>query len=768
MDEESARLALWVGCLPYSFPEHELPVCLVLTNFNMFLFHIIQSGCQVKDLHQVLHCFYSMPIHALKHVVIGLYDQGFRLEVRNDGSRGTFTFLTRDSEKTRVFLETLHEMLGESREDENSLLNSRVSFESKSSTLPSFSYPDEQNLSKLKESLSGAVQDDSVKEEDLLMYSIVREFPESVLSNQHEDGILTKRLRSLIVMNSKIFLCDEDHVHWPLPTFVRAQPSTPQWVVSRWQEINKIIGIDVFDLENASEFVGSFGLSLIFDDEDLVSEEVESMASTQARGSICWNMIFRAVDEREQLLRSLAQVWKDQFEADLNVTHSKPRSLITPPGEDSADLSGFQDPTAKPNTPVGTPAEASFKKSHRRVGSDNLPLFKASTLDCLESLMTLDRKTLDKYFNKLIAQKPEGEDEKLLHVLWTGCTPYLFPDKEVQVCVLLSNLFIYILADRGGKELISKKKTVKLGPSHKDLTKCICYNYIPTATLHQICVGLFDQTVRVEGKNKEETFTFITRDFNLTNAFLECLNAVLSSNHSESSSTSKQDSNTSSTASIYDRQISDQTGEMWHKPESLLLEKGVKFVYPSDDSLEILKDTIAKFSQESDLCSSIFDVTILVYLLVFHETSAGVEEPRTLIIMDQSLCLCIEDHVHYPLTLFATGLPDIPQYKIWDVRDVETLSRIEFTDFNSCDFTLVFSPSAPECEKNSDDFESASMGELCVITHYTPEEISETTWKIIAPTYEEKEKSLSLICRLWSDIRGEALPVMKGGDKNTS
>lgn len=758
VNEESVSMVLWVGCLPYLFPEHELPVCLVLTDINIFLFHICQDSSEhiksppsSRDVHKILHCFYSMSVRALKQVVIGLYDQGFRLEVRNDGPRGTFTFLTRDPEKTSIFLEKLYEALGESSDDENSLMYRRVSFDSRSSSVPSFIYPDEVKLAKLTENLSLALNDESLKNEVFLMYSIVRELPDDSLSDVREDGILTKRLRSLIVMKTKIFLCDEDHVHWPLPSFVRTKPSTPQWVVSKSRELNTIIGIEVFDLLNTNEFMGSYGLSLIFDDDDEVSEEVESMA-TKTPSSVSWNLIFRAVDEREQLQRSLAQVWKDNFEADLKVTHNKPRSLPPPPEKDCKE---YSDSFSSTSSPLGTPVESRVRKTHKRMGSDGLPLFKASTPDCLTTLMNLDRKALDGYFNKALAQRTDDQDEKLVHVLWTGCTPYLFPSKEIQVCVLLSNLFIYILADKADERLISKKKTVKVRGRERE--QGISYTFIPTLSLHQVCVGLFDQTVRIEGATKEDTFTLITRDFNITNAFLECLNAVLSSH---SKSLTRDDS--SSNNSIYDSHSSDKTS--WPRSEFLHSESGVKFVYPSDDSLEILKDTIAKFSQDSDLCSSIYDVTILVYLLVFHESEVGLEEPRTLIIMDTALCLCIEDHAKYPLALFATGLPDHSQYQVWDVRDIETISRIEFSDFNSCDFTVVFSPSAPECDKDSEDFDSASMGELCVITHYTPEEVTESTWKIIAPTYEEKEKSLSLICKLWSDLRGEKLPVVKGKD----
>ena len=59
-------------------------------------------------------------------------------------------------------------------------------------------------------------------------------------------------------------------------------------------------------------------------------------------------------------------------------------------------------------------------------------------------------------------------------------------------------------------------------------------------------------------------------------------------------------------------------------------------------------------------------------------------------------------------------------------------------------------------------FDSASLGDLCVITHHIGNsEKSDICWRIVAQTYEEKEKALGLICKLWADFHGGALPVMK-------
>ena len=682
-----------------------------------------------------------------------MYDQGFRMEVKLDGPRGTFTVLTRDADKTDKFLGTLRDVLGDPLNEEQSPVP-RVRRQFSSGSLPKLTFPDEEKIQKLRAELGNSGTAPPTDDQYLLMYSIVREIPESVSFSVQESGNLTKILRSLIVTNSQIFLCDEDHVHWPLPSFVRAPPSTPQWVVTKSQPISKIIGLDLFELGGkVCELFGVYGLSLIFEQEESVM--------TPAGEQNCWHLIFRAADERMQLQRSLSQVWKDNFQADLKITNSKSKSFLV--SRDDKDPKGFLESTSSvgpQHTPVGTPVDP--KMTHRRVGSDNLPILKPIMLNSLESLVALDRKVLDKFFRKCISQKHQDKEETLLHVMWTGCTPYLFPSQEFQVCVLLSNLYVYILADKEHKSSINKRKGVELRnwKGFEDAKTTICFNFIPITKLRQVCVGLFDQTLRLETELKEDTFTFITRDFNLTSTFLERLNAILSSKHSGVPKPPRADT---LTTSIYDSQsIADDDPSAYTKADYQHTNSGVRFIYPNDDTLEILKDAIAEFSRRSVDCTQLEDVVILVYLLVFHETETKAEEPRTLVIMDKSLCLCTEDHVNYPLPLFATGLPDNQQYNVQDLRDIKSLSRVEFSDFNSCDFRLIFSPTRHGDEDAPDGFESASMGELCVITHQvsSPED-PVICWRIVAQTYEEKEKALSLICKLWADIHGGALPVMK-------
>ena len=687
-------------------------------------------------------------------MVFGLYDQSFRMEVKLEGPRGTFTVLTRDATKTDNFFGTLRDVLGEPLNEEEQFRGPRFRRQFSSSSLPKLIFPDEERIERLKSELSKCATILSSNGQDLLMYSIVREIPESNSVSAQDNGDLAKMLRSLIVTNAEIFLCDEDHVHWPLPSFLRAPPSTPQWVVTKSQLISKIIGLEVYELTGRfCEFLGANGLSLIFEQE-------ESITTTSAGRQNCWHLIFRAADERTQLQRSLSQVWKDNFQADLKITWSKPKSF--PVARDVYDPRGFLESSSSigvEESPVGAPVEA--KKNHRRVGSDNFPVSRSSGQRGLESLAALEHKALDQFFEKCISQKAQEKVETLLHVLWTGCTPYLFPSQEFEVCVLLSNLYLYILTGKEHKSFINKRKGVKVRlPGCTDDSKIsICFNLIPLDKLRQVCVGLFDQTLRIETELKHETFTFITRDFHLTNTFLECLNTILTSNHSGVTAPRAD----TLAPSIYDSElIADANPSASTKTDYQHTNSGVRFVYPNDDTLEILKDVIAEFSRHSVDCSQLSHVVILVYLLVFHETETKTEEPRTLVIMDKALCLCIEDHVNYPLPLFATGLPENPQYNVQDLRDIKSLSRVEFSDFNSCDFKMVFSPNRHQDEDAPDGFESASLDDLCVVTHQMddPEECN-ISWRVIAQNYEEKEKALSLICKLWADIHGGALPVMK-------
>ena len=221
-------VTLWAGCLPYLFPEEELPCCVVMTNLNIFLFRIFlpddatQNSLpkSVKEIKELFHCFYSFSLKSIREIVVGLYDQAFRIEVNEEGPRGTFTFLTRHASKTAEFLESYCSIIGFL--DDRGSLDRRTSFVSVDHNSSIF-YPDESKINALKEQLSEQDMNPLDDRENLISYCIVYVADTEVDEEEvlYSSDTPVSNIKSLILTNLRLFMCDEDYVHWPMPSFVR-------------------------------------------------------------------------------------------------------------------------------------------------------------------------------------------------------------------------------------------------------------------------------------------------------------------------------------------------------------------------------------------------------------------------------------------------------------------------------------------------------------------------------------------------------------------
>ena len=279
-------LILWVGCLPYIFPEEELPTCLIMTNVNIFLFRVFLPEDTslsalpntVKEMKEIFHCFYSFSLKSIKEIVVGLYDQAFRIEVNNEGSRGTFTFLTRHASKTAQFLEAYCSVIGLGEEKSSLDMRRRTSFVSGDMT-SCISYPDESKIDALKAQLTAQGLSPIEDRENLISYCIVYVFED--VKDQEEflyaTDIPVSSIKSLILTNLRLFMCDEDYVHWPPPSFVRSLPTTPEWVVDEEEPVADLIGVDLWQSNDRRYMLaGNYGMTLTFDDS--VTEYTESLS----------------------------------------------------------------------------------------------------------------------------------------------------------------------------------------------------------------------------------------------------------------------------------------------------------------------------------------------------------------------------------------------------------------------------------------------------------------------------------------------------------
>ena len=728
---ECAHLILWVSCLPYALPEHELPVCLVLTNRKVYLFNFMDFVSAPKTVEQfegVLQLMSSFPLSDLCTIIRGIFDLTFRLEFLKRGPHGTFTFLTRDPEMTESFVNAVGETCSIGNYD-----------------IISTSEP---ALEKLKQQIAMSCGKAFKDDECILIYSIVRELAEvtsTAVDTSSFSSHVRSTTRSLVLTNWNLFLCEEDHIHWPLPSYVPHASSTPQWVVSKHDEVKHTIGIEIFDVTDESAFVGTSGMSVFLEHSEHAQDEHVS-SGTERPGTQVWNLIFKLKEEREQFQRSLSQIWSYNFNGELLATKSKPIHAKNICHTPRVDVTHFFQEELVPTGPDDPPKRTG--KGHRRnvSGQFHQVLSEDSDRKSMQVLRNASAEQLDEFFNGTLREK-SGKDrsETLVSYAWTGCVSYTHPTREVHVWLILSSSKFYIVTDFEDRIIISGGQEVSFGTGTK-----LCCHWLPLAMLRQVCVGFFDQTFRLETDEPENTYTFITRDYQVTSCFLENLKSTLKEIDTERPVPSTSSECSPSIYDNYEVDIERQSEEKIHHSKGV-----VEFLYPNDDAVEILKHSILEHANEAKYFKSLNEINILLYLLMF-QVIEGKKLSRTFMILDEVLCTCVENHVNFPLPLFVKGLPTGSRYQIQRLRLITDIKRIEFSGFNSQDFTIVYKQ-----ERLPSKVEEIEVAEEVDVVENSACCDEEERWTMIAQTYEEKEKALGMILKFWKENVGEDLPVLR-------
>ena len=742
---ETAHLVLWLSCLPYALPEHELPVCLVLTNLNIYLFHLVALASipkKVEQFEKILSLLCCAPLTELCKVVRGVFDLTFRLEFSKRSQHGTFTFLSRDSEMTESFVKLMDEVTMSS-----GVLPNIRSYEIVNTS--------EARLEKLKRDIAMSCGKTFKDGECVLIYAVVRELAEVTSSTNDTSSTpshMTSTTRSLVLTNLNLFLCEEDHLHWPSPSYVKNEPSTPQCVVTKHNDVKHIIGVDVYDVTGDCAFVGTSGMSLILEHNAVACEEIDASGAEQAsRKTETWNIIFKLKKERDQFQRSLAQIWSYHYDGELQITQSKSicsNDIYHFPRVDVA-AQFFQEGL------VSSAPDSSSRPAHRRNASGQFhPVLSEDSLrKSVQVLQDANADLLERFFYDTLRPRCENDPpETLVSYACTGCVVYTHPTREVHVWLVLSSSKVYIVADVQDGRIIGSAQNVQFGTGTK-----LCFIWLPLATLRQVCVGFFDQTFRLETDEPERTFTFITRDYDVTSCFLEHLKRMIKKIGTELPVPTKSSDHS---PSIYDAYPS--TSEVDNDcsvDEIINHSKGVVvFVKVGDDAVEILKHSVFEYAKASEFFTSPNDIGIILYLLMF-QVIEGKKLPRSFMILSNhtyenraTLCTCIENHVNFPLPLFVKGLPVGSRYEIQRLRLITDVKRIEFSGFATQDFTIV-------CKKERLQNQTEEMGKTTGVENSTcPDE--EERWTMIAQTYEEKEKALRIIRGFWKENVGEELPVL--------
>ena len=407
------------------------------------------------------------------------------------------------------------------------------------------------------------------------------------------------------------------------------------------------------------------------------------------------------------------------------------------------------------------------KKGHSRVPSGNITLPLHKPIEQPDMLMALNPVRQKSYFSDNIAESEEEAKTGMAFITCSGCIPYSYPEKEIIVVLILSHARIYVVSSEADRHLINATRSIVDGSGGAPL----CLASIDVEDLKQVVVGLFDQFIRVEGASRDKTFTFIIRDHEKTNKFMQKLSEVLLARKPDDSVRSNRSETTPTHIyKLYSKE-DEESGAMAARSEFIHPNSDVKIVYPSDESLDKLKENVYDFISNSCTWHTERKFDILLYLLVFAETEDDIL-PCTFIVSETFACLMKEDYVNYPLPMFAKELPRMPQYKPADARLIASIIRIELQDLANGMFSIVFNRAGVEPSSYDQRFKTSSVEEnFSLVTDLNTdlrvqEEQGALIWNLRAQSFNEREKIINIISKMWTSCyTGRTLPVAKR--KNT-
>ncbi|XP_078676623.1 nischarin-like [Branchiostoma floridae x Branchiostoma belcheri] len=712
-ESENFMHILFAGCLSKESPYSEFPACFVATSKAVHVLKALEFPSAIAGVPMMQH-FCSVPLATLQQMVVGLFDQTVTIE----GTDTRFTVITGSSDKTQALVKVISESFQEERSEKAKVARQ-----------------DEESLGRLTKLLSITENREGKSPVEINNFAVIQG------ANQ-EPCII-------ILTNKYLYICREDHSYWPVI----------RHTLSESYKLSSILGWKRGEIGSGQQFQ-TFTTKI----------QVES---TQGL-----DLNFRTKEQQASFMASLSQLVGDrEHKATIDRPWDEAEGRITSPVKEIRTPS-------KSRKPVSIEVLYSSPDVLDRLSASN-DCRTLSVSEPLLQLVSLKGMALVRYFHDRVAQI-STETEELKHVMWSVVVPHVDPKQEITSCIMLSTKAVYFLSD----ESISKKK-VSLGvPSHlrthkratsdysgvrkhtvhetsphssgivepgtpnssRKVVRCIHTQYL--ADLKQVTVGMFDQSFRLTGDSSANTFACITRDFDATHIFIEQLMGVLSLGVAMTTPTPDLTSSGSDTDIYRDYLKARNSVDEYAHPS------GVKFVYPNEELVSDLTYLLVEkmLVPKPDYTK----VTILMYMLAYQMQRSddvftlGKLEPRSLVITDTHMALCIEDHVSYPLPDFVISPPENPHHEVLDVQTIENLKRVAVSDESPQDLTLVFHNEGDfvvDVAKEYFRADDRSPG--------TPGDENEMCWILIMQSGKDRERVVSMLMKQWGDIHGKGLPLVK-------
>lgn len=397
----------------------------------------------------------------------------------------------------------------------------------------------------------------------------------------------------------------------------------------------------------------------------------------------------------------------------------------------------------------------------------------------LKVLKNMTGKELAQYFHSDIAMI--GVDYEQLHfVLWSVIIPYDRPHSEIISCVMLSTKAVYFVSNQLVKSPMKERQSWMTHTRHKSdsivmgqqpvqtdrhHTSGIIhssqhgtiirpYHILQYSDLHQVNVGLFDQCIRLTGRDRHTVNTLVTRDSAVTERFVNQLTTMLSI----FTSSPMLESSASDLEQDFYRAFERRTKTVVDGMEYVHPSK-VQFIYPGED---VMSDLLFIITEHLHLPTSAKrKADILMYFIGYvateehHVGSVDHVKSRSMVLTNQYLCFIVEDLINYPIPDFARGLPNSPRYKVTETKKISHLKRVLMFKDNEHKLSLIFSdePDEINVDTSSDHFsvENDSSG------RQSPPEVEST---ILIQSPRDMNKFMLLLKNQWREVQdGEELEV---------
>ena len=359
-ENEELHHILWTQVVPYCNPQQEILSCVLLSTSAVYFLsdevpvpqkteripqtrrghsrnrsdqtHYLPQPSKAAKHHVsgIIHegkkgavmSYHILPLKELKEILIGLFDQYFRLVGQTASS--VFSCICRDSQLTEMFVRRLMgvlsrvhpspspDPLGESGSEQDfyKMFSKQISqSETQEYIHPSrvrFLYPNDDLISDITFLIAEGAQS---KRLDTLILSYALVFTEKM--DSVGGGAKQYQPRSLALTQNFIALLREDFVNYPLPHFANSPPLSEHHIVQQVREISSLKQIV------ATNTPGAKDLTLVFLS---VSDQIEvdpskdhygtqTTAANKTRREYSWSLVVQAEHERQRLIKAIRQQW---------------------------------------------------------------------------------------------------------------------------------------------------------------------------------------------------------------------------------------------------------------------------------------------------------------------------------------------------------------------------------------------------------------------------------------------------------------------------